>query len=230
MRLDKYICESTTMTRSQAKKVIIQGRITSSDTTVRNTAYKVSENESIRFDGNLINVRGTRYIMLNKPKDYICSNVDEQLPSIINLIKVDKPEQLCIAGRLDADTTGLTLITDDGQWSHKITSPRRNCSKRYRATLAQPVEQNAITLFKEGIQLKSENAPCLPATLEILADNEVLLTIEEGKYHQVKRMFAAIGNLVVELHREQIGEIKLDTQLQLGEWRYLTEAEVNSVK
>jgi len=230
MRLDKYICESTTMTRSQAKKVIIQGRITSSDTTVRNTAYKVSENETICFDGNLINVRGTRYIMLNKPKDYICSNVDEQLPSIINLIKVDKPQQLCIAGRLDADTTGLTLITDDGQWSHKITSPRKNCSKRYRATLAQPVEQNAITLFKEGIQLKSENVPCLPATLEILADNEVLLTIEEGKYHQVKRMFAAIGNLVVELHREQIGEIKLDTDLKLGEWRYLTTEEVNSVK
>jgi len=230
MRLDKYICESTTMTRSQAKKVIIQGRITSSDTTVRNTAYKVSENEPISLDGNLINVRGTRYIMLNKPKDYICSNVDEQLPSIINLIKVDKPQQLCIAGRLDADTTGLTLITDDGQWSHKITSPRRNCSKRYRATLAQPVEQNAIALFKEGIQLKSENAPCLPATLEILADNQVVLTIEEGKYHQVKRMFAAIGNLVVELHREQIGEIKLDTDLKLGEWRYLTTEEVNSVK
>lgn len=230
MRLDKYICESTTMTRSQAKKVIIQGRITSSDTIVRNTAYKVSENESIRFDGNLINVRGTRYIMLNKPKDYICSTVDEQLPSIINLIKVDKAEQLCIAGRLDADTTGLALITDDGQWSHKITSPRRNCSKRYRATLAQPVEQNAVTLFKEGIQLKSENAPCLPATLEILTDNQVLLTIEEGKYHQVKRMFAAIGNLVVELHREQIGQIELDAQLKLGEWRYLTKEEVNSVK
>lgn len=230
MRLDKYICESTTMTRSQAKKVIIQGRITSSDTIVRNTAYKVSENESIRFDGNLINVRGTRYIMLNKPKDYICSTVDEQLPSIINLIKVDKAEQLCIAGRLDADTTGLALITDDGQWSHKITSPRRNCSKRYRATLAQPVEQNAVTLFKEGIQLKSENTPCLPATLEILTDNQVLLTIEEGKYHQVKRMFAAIGNLVVELHREQIGQIELDAQLKLGEWRYLTKEEVNSVK
>ncbi|HEY7866312.1 MAG TPA: 16S rRNA pseudouridine(516) synthase RsuA [Psychromonas sp.] len=230
MRLDKYICESTTMTRSQAKKVIIQGRITSSDTTVRNTAYKVSENEPIRFDGNLMNVRGTRYIMLNKPKDYICSNVDEQLPSIINLIKVDKPGQLCIAGRLDADTTGLALITDDGQWSHKITSPRRNCSKRYRATLAQPVEENAVSLFKEGIQLKSENAPCLPATLEILTNNEVLLTIEEGKYHQVKRMFAAIGNLVVELHREQIGQIELDAQLKLGEWRYLTDEEVNSVK
>lgn len=230
MRLDKYICESTTMTRSQAKKVIIQGRITSSGTTVRNTGYKVLENAPICFDGNLINIRGTRYIMLNKPKEFICSTVDEQFPSIINLIKIDKAERLCIAGRLDADTTGLALITDDGQWSHKITSPRKNCSKRYRATLAQPVEQNAVTLFKEGIQLKSENVACLPATLEILTDNDVLLTINEGKYHQVKRMFGAIGNLVVELHREKIGEIELDPNLKLGEWRYLTTDEVNSIK
>jgi 16S rRNA pseudouridine516 synthase len=218
------------MTRSQAKKVIIQGRITSSGATLRNSAYKVAENEPICFDGNIINVRSTRYIMLNKPKDFICSTVDEQLPSILNLIKVDKRQQLCIAGRLDADTTGLTLITDDGQWSHKITSPRKKCNKRYRVTLAQAVEQSAIALFKEGIQLKSENQPCLPAQLEILSDTEVLLTINEGKYHQVKRMFAALGNLVVELHREQIGQIELDKNLALGEWRYLTEDEANSIQ
>lgn len=229
MRLDKYICQSTTMTRSQAKKVIAQGRISNTENVIRSTAYKVSENESISFDGKLINVRSTRYIMLNKPKDYICSTVDEQLPSIINLIEVDKPEQLCIAGRLDADTTGLALITDDGQWSHKITSPRKKCNKRYRVKLAEPIEDSSIILFNEGIQLKSENTPCLPAKLEILSSNEVLLTINEGKYHQVKRMFAALGNLVTELHREQIGEIELDATLQLGEWRYLSEEEVNSI-
>ena len=229
MRLDKYICQATTMTRSQAKKVITQGRISNAETVIRNTGYKVSAQEAISFDGKVINVRSTRYIMLNKPKDYICSTVDEQLPSIINLIKVDKAEQLCIAGRLDADTTGLALITDDGQWSHKITSPRKKCNKRYRVKLAQPIEDDAIALFNEGIQLKSENTPCLPAKLEILSTNEVVLTISEGKYHQVKRMFAALGNLVIELHREQIGEIELDTTLQLGEWRYLTEQEVNSV-
>ena len=110
MRLDKYICQSTTMTRSQAKKVIAQGRISNTENVIRSTAYKVSENEAISFDGKLINVRSTRYIMLNKPKDYICSTVDEQLPSIINLIEVDKAEQLFIAGRVDADTTGLALI------------------------------------------------------------------------------------------------------------------------
>ncbi|MFT6985969.1 MAG: 16S rRNA pseudouridine516 synthase [Psychromonas sp.] len=229
MRLDKYICQATTLTRSQAKKVIMQGRITSADTTVRNSAYKVAGNEAISLDGKLINVRTARYIMLNKPKDYICSTVDEQLPSIINLIKVDKPEQLCIAGRLDADTTGLALITDDGQWSHKITSPRKKCAKRYRVELAEPIQASAVELFKTGIQLKSENQLCLPAELELISENEVLLTISEGKYHQVKRMFAAIGNHVSELHREKIGQISLDTKLAPGEWRYLTEQEVDSI-
>jgi len=229
MRLDKYICQSTTLTRSQAKKAILHGRISNADTTLRNSAYKVAEDEAISLDGKLINVRIARYIMLNKPKDYICSTVDEQLPSIISLIKVDKPQQLCIAGRLDADTTGLTLITDDGQWSHKITSPRRKCAKRYRVELAEPIQASAVEQFKTGIELKSENQPCLPAELQIISENEVLLTISEGKYHQVKRMFAAIGNHVTALHREQIGQITLDAQLASGEWRYLSEQEVNSI-
>ena len=229
MRLDKYICQATTLTRSQAKKVISQGRITSNAACIRNSAYKVSENEAISLDGKQIAVRGLRYIMLNKPQDFICSTVDEQLPSILNLIDAEKREQLFIAGRLDADTTGLTLITDDGQWSHQITSPRKKCVKRYRVGLAEPLPDEAIALFKEGIQLKSENQPCLPATLEIISETEVLLTISEGKYHQVKRMFAAVGNHVTALHREQIGQIELDENLALGEWRYLTEQEIKSI-
>lgn len=229
MRLDKYICQSTVLTRSQAKKSISQGRISSGDTIIRNSAYKVSESEAIRLDGKLIATRGLRYIMLNKPQDYICSTVDEQLPSVLNLLDVEKREQLFIAGRLDADTTGLTLITDDGQWSHQITSPRKKCSKRYRVQLSDPISSDAVEQFKQGIQLKSENQPCLPAQLEIVSETEVLLTISEGKYHQVKRMFAAIGNHVVQLHREQIGEIALTNDLNLGEWRYLSEQEVNSI-
>ena len=229
MRLDKYICQATSLTRSQAKKAISQGRITNGSDCIRNSAYKVSEDETICLDNETITLRGPRYIMLNKPQDFICSTVDEQLPCILNLLDIEKREQLFIAGRLDADTTGLTLITDDGQWSHQITSPRRKCAKRYRVSLAEPLPDNATELFKEGIQLKSENQPCLPAKLETISQTEVLLTISEGKYHQVKRMFAALGNHVIALHREQIGEIELDTDLELGEWRYLTDNEVNSI-
>jgi 16S rRNA pseudouridine516 synthase len=229
MRLDKYICESTTLTRSQAKKVISQGRVKSDDKIVRSSAYKTAEGEEIRFDGDLISVRGLRYIMLNKPQDFICSNVDEQLPSLFNLIEADKKEQLFIAGRLDADTTGLALITDDGQWSHKVTSPRNKCKKRYRVGLDAVITDEAIAQLKEGVQLNSEPQPCLPAEVEVISETEVVLTISEGKYHQVKRMFAAVGNLVIELHREQIGDIELDAALELGEWRYLTAAEVKSI-
>lgn len=229
MRLDKYICESTTLTRSQAKKVISQGRVKSAGKTVRSCAYKTSEGEVISFDDNIISIRGLRYIMINKPADFICSNVDEQLPSLFNLIDADKKEQLFIAGRLDADTTGLALITDDGKWSHKVTSPRNKCKKRYRVTLDAVITPEAIKQLEVGVQLHSEPQPCLPAEIEVISETEVRLTISEGKYHQVKRMFAAIGNLVVELHREQIGEIELDAELEFGEWRYLTEAEVKSI-
>ena len=225
MRLDKYICQATSLTRSQAKKAISRGKITSNSETIRSSAYKVSENEAICLDGKPISVRGQRYIMLNKPQDFICSTVDEQLPSILNLIDVEKREQLFIAGRLDADTTGLTLITDDGQWSHAITSPKRQCQKRYRAELAEPIEQSAIEQFKQGLQLHNEPELTRPATLEIIAPHEVVVTISEGKYHQVKRMFAAVGNKVVELHREAIGNLELDSDLGPGEWRYLTDEE-----
>ncbi|WP_354622703.1 pseudouridine synthase [Psychromonas sp. MME2] len=229
MRLDKYICQSTTLTRSQAKKMILQGRVNNGQQTLRNSAYKVQDGELITLDNKAITLRGNRYIMLNKPQGFICSTVDEHLPSILNLIDVDHAEQLCIAGRLDADTTGLTLITDDGQWSHLITSPRKKCAKRYRVTIEQPIDDHSCTLFTQGIQLKSEPHPCLPAKVIIESDLEVLLTISEGKYHQVKRMFAAIGNHVTALHREQIGDIQLDAELKPGEWRYLNEQEINSV-
>ena len=229
MRLDKYICQATSLTRSQAKKAISQGRISNQNGSIRNSSYKVANNETICLDGKAMTLRGPRYIMLNKPQDYICSTVDEQLPSVLNLLDIEKREQLFIAGRLDADTTGLTLITDDGQWSHRITSPRRKCAKRYRVTVAEPLAENAAALFAEGIELKSEKQPCLPAELQMISDTEVLLTISEGKYHQVKRMFAALGNHVLKLHREQIGQIELDTTLAPGEWRYLTEIEVNSI-
>ena len=229
MRLDKFICESTSMTRSQAKKVIVQGRITCDEQTIRNTGFKVTGDEAISLDEKALSMRGLRYILLNKPKDFICSTVDEQLPSLFNLIDVEKKEQLFIAGRLDADTTGLTLITDDGQWSHKVTSPRNKCKKRYRVELDAVITEEAIKQLKEGVQLNSEPKPCLPADIEVLSETEVLLTISEGKYHQVKRMFAAVGNLVIELHREQIGGIVLEDDLALGEWRYLTDSEVNSI-
>lgn len=227
MRLDKYLCSCTELTRAVAKKAIAKGWVTVNGDIIKNPATKVLESDAVELDGERLSLIKERYIMLNKPEDFVCSNVDEIHPSVLNLIDVEKSQSLHIAGRLDADTTGLLLVTDDGKWSHAITSPKKECGKRYRVELADPVDESAVKAFAEGVQLHGERNLTRPATLDILAPYEVLLTINEGKYHQVKRMFAAIGNKVVSLHREAIGHIELDEDLEPGQWRYLTDKEVN---
>ena len=229
MRIDKFICKSTELTRTEAKKVLKSGEVRVNGEIVKNAATQVHENNTIEIDGQILTARTSRYIMLHKPLDTICSNVDEGYPSILNYIEVDKAFDLHIAGRLDADTTGLVIVTDDGRWSHNIISPNKECSKTYRVWLRSPVNESAIDKFKIGVQLQGETGLTKPGILEVIDDKEVLLTITEGKYHQVKRMFAAIGNKVVGLHREQIGCVKL-ADLPLSEWRYLTEDEVNYFK
>lgn len=228
MRLDKYICKSTELTRNEAKQLLKMGRVKVDGETVKSGALHVQETSEVTIEDRPINVRETRYIMMHKPVDTICSNVDELYPSILHYIDVDRAFDLHIAGRLDADTTGLVLITDDGKWSHNIISPKKSCKKRYRVWLADDLDENVETLFETGISLHNERELTLPATLERVNTKEVLLTITEGKYHQVKRMFAAVGNKVVGLHREKIGDVTLDASLPLGHWRYLTPEEVAS--
>ncbi|NMP31276.1 16S rRNA pseudouridine(516) synthase RsuA [Thalassotalea sp. M1531] len=226
MRLDKYITKSTELTRNEAKRLLKSGQITVDGEIVKNGAFKVEEGAEIKVDGSVLTLIGQRYIMMNKPQDVICSNVDEVHPSILHFLEVDRAFELHIAGRLDADTTGLVLITDDGKWSHNIISPKKQCKKTYRVWLRDKITPQAIAELESGVQLNNEKGLTLPATIEVINDDEVLLTIMEGKYHQVKRMFAAVGNFVEALHRESIGNIILDDDLMLGEWRYLTEQEI----
>jgi 16S rRNA pseudouridine516 synthase len=230
MRLDKFICKSTELTRSEAKKLLKMGDVRVNDEIIKNPATQVHENNNVTVNGESLTARSSRYIMMHKPVDTICSNVDEVYPSLLHYIEVDKAFDLHIAGRLDADTTGLVLVTDDGRWSHNIISPKKHCPKVYRVDLRNVItlEKSAelIERFKCGLQLQGEDQLTLPAVLEILSEKQVLLTITEGKYHQVKRMFAAVGNKVVGLHRQQIGDINLD--VGLGEWRYLSDSEVSS--
>lgn len=236
MRLDKFICKSTELTRNEAKRLLKSGEVQVNGEVAQNPAMQVHENNTISIDGQILSARTSRYYLLHKVADTICSNVDEIYPSVLNYLDVDKAFDLHIAGRLDADTTGLVLITDDGRWSHNIISPKKSCQKIYRVWLRDAISvehaQALITQFKQGIQLQGESALTRPAKLVLVQDddennavNEVLLTITEGKYHQVKRMFAAVGNKVVALHREQIGGIKL-ADLPAGEWRALTADEI----
>jgi 16S rRNA pseudouridine516 synthase len=233
LRLDKFICKSTELTRSEAKKLLKSGEVRVNGEIAKNPAMQVHENNSIDIDGQALTARQSRYFMLHKVTDTICSNVDEVYPSVLHFLEVDKAFDLHIAGRLDADTTGLVLITDDGRWSHNVISPKKECQKVYRVWLRTPITvENSTALieqFAQGIQLQGESSLTKPAILTLVTDtevdNEVLLTITEGRYHQVKRMFAAVGNRVVGLHREEIGTLKL-ADLAPGEWRELTEDEV----
>ena len=227
MRLDKFICKSTELTRSEAKKLLKIGKVTVNDLIVKDPATQVHENNTICIEGETLTARSSRYIILHKPVDTICSNVDEIYPSLLHLVDVDRAFDMHIAGRLDADTTGLVLITDDGRWSHNIISPKKQCEKVYRVWLRDPLKTDTEEKFVQGVQLQGEDDLTRPAKLQQVDERAVLLTITEGKYHQVKRMFAAVGNKVVGLHREQIGPIKL-ANLSLGEWRYLTQAEVDA--
>ncbi|QYJ92993.1 16S rRNA pseudouridine(516) synthase RsuA [Shewanella spartinae] len=230
MRLDKFISESTQLTRSLAKKALHRGEVTVDGQVIKDGSFKLNENQKVCLDGEPISLIGPRFIMLHKPVDTLCSTVDEVYPSVLNLLDLPHKEDLHIAGRLDADTTGLVLITSDGQWSHRVTSPKRECGKTYLVQLADPLKAEWVEQFATGLALRSEEGLTKPARLELLGSHEARLTITEGKYHQVKRMFAAVGNKVVGLHRESVGEIVLDESLAPGEWRYLTEAEIASVK
>ncbi|MCF1427631.1 MAG: 16S rRNA pseudouridine(516) synthase RsuA [Shewanella sp.] len=230
VRLDKFICECTNLTRSLAKKALHRGEVCCNGEVVKDSSFKVTADMHITLDGEALSLLGQRYLMIHKPQGVICSTQDEEYQCVLSLLDIDKPKLLHIAGRLDVDTTGLVLITDDGQWSHQISSPKKACGKRYRVTLADPLSPELVSQFAEGIELKGEDGPTRPAVLEILSSHEALLTIMEGKYHQVKRMFGAVGNKVVGLHREAVGPLELDADLEPGEWRYLTEAEVDAFR
>ena len=229
MRLDKYIGQNTNLTRSLAKKAISSGQISVNHECVKNTAFKVKHTDTVFYSDKKISTLGHRYLMLNKPLGYICSTQDEVHPSVLNLLDIDKRNRLHIVGRLDVNTTGLVLITDDGQWSHRITSPKKNCQKSYQVYLAENIDADIIEIFKKGLLLNNEKKPTLPAQLVLQSKQKALLSIQEGRYHQVKRMFAAVGNHVEALHRVSIGTITLDAQLGDGEWRYLTEDEITSM-
>jgi len=224
MRLDKFICKSTDLTRTEATQLINAGNIIVNNEVVSNEAAQVHENNDVQLDGQKLIARASRYILMHKPLNTICSNIDEVYPSLFNYIDVEKAEDLHIAGRLDADTTGLVLITDDGRWSFNIITPNKQCEKTYRVGLRNPIAEDATEKFAQGVQLQGERQLTYPAKLDVVTSNEVLLTITEGKFHQVKRMFSAIGNRVVTLHREQIGNIKLD--VEVGKWRFLTPEEI----
>ena len=230
MRLDRYLSSVTSLSRSQAQRAIRAGRVRVEGQPVRQPAQECPVTASVDLDGQPLEHPGHRYFMLHKPLGYVCSSADPHNSTVLALLHEPVLSGLHFAGRLDKDATGLVLITDDGEWSHRIVAPTRNCPKTYRVDLAEPLTEQAAAQLRSGIQLRSEPRPTRPASLDMLSPTRIRLTIREGRYHQVKRMLAAVGNRVVGLHREQIATLTLDENLQPGQYRPLSRAEILSIQ
>ena len=230
LRLDKYISNATDLSRTDVKKLIKAGQVSIDEEIAASGSQKISSEQIISIEGSTIQLLNNRYFMMNKPIGVVSATKDHSNPTAIDLIYEHRNQQLQIAGRLDIDTTGLLLITDDGQWNHIVTSPRTDCKKIYLVELQNPVGKDYQKKLEAGIALEGEKRRCLPASMEVIDDHHIRLSISEGKYHQVKRMITSLGNQVVSLHRLQIGGIELDPELEPGDYRPLTEDEIASIQ
>ena len=225
-RLDRLLSHVTGLTRTEAREAIRAGRVMIGGSVATKPAAPVGEDSRIRLDGRPLGAPGPRYLMLHKPTGCVCATSDGLHPTVLDLLPAGERAGLHVAGRLDLDTTGLVLLTDDGDWSHRVTAPRRKCPKTYRAELVAPIGEDALAALRHGVRLRGEDRDTRPATVERLGPASVQITVTEGRYHQVKRMFAAVGNRVTALHRERVGPVRLDPALLPGDYRPLTAEEV----
>ncbi|MDO4250508.1 MAG: pseudouridine synthase [Moraxella sp.] len=231
MRLDKFLSKATELSRKDAKKVLHAGEISVNGETIKDGSWHINvEHDEVLWAGEPLSVaNGNRYILLYKPDGFECTLKPKEYPIVTELIAVPEVASLRIAGRLDVDTTGALLLSDDGAWLHRVTSPKRHQPKRYEITLADPMSEaeqaHAIKQVANGILLEGDDEKTRPAKLSFRDETHATLILTEGKYHQVKRMMAYFGNKVIELHRASIGTITLDG-LEMGECRFLTKDEI----
>jgi len=237
MRLDDYLTKacftdgaSTLVSRKEAKRAIGKGQVTVNGELCRKAAHAVAPDDQVTLDAAVLHLPGERYLMLNKPEGVVSATVDGLNETVLDLIAPGFREGLHVVGRLDRDTTGLILLTTDGQWSHRITSPRHEHSKTYRVSLAEPLSESACEQLRQGVKLKSDRSLTAPAQVTRISEQEIDLTLTEGRYHQVRRMLAAVGNHVEALQRTHIAGVALDTDLAPGESRALTQEEIEALR
>ncbi len=243
IRLDKYMADMGIGTRSEVKAYIKKGRVSVDGEVVKQAEYKVEiESQTVALDGNQIGYAQYEYYMLNKPAGVVSAVTDNRDTTVVELIKDAKRKDLFPVGRLDKDTEGLLLITNDGELSHELLSPNKHVEKTYYAKIKGEVTEEDVKAFAEGLHLNKEtireekaekDIETKPAKLVVLNTGEISeieLTICEGKFHQVKRMFQAVGKEVIYLKRISMGSLVLDERLALGEYRSLTEEELRQLK
>lgn len=229
IRLDKYLADMGIGTRTEVKKLIRQGKVKIDDTIVKSPEQKIDTGtQKVFCEGQEVGYKKYEYYMLNKPAGYVSATTDAKDKTVLDLITAKKRKDLFPVGRLDKDTEGLLLITNDGDLAHRLLAPKKHVDKLYYAKVDGVVTEEDRQAFADGVNI-GEDEMTRPAVLEILKSDEVSeihLTVQEGKFHQVKRMFEAVGKKVIYLKRISMGTLQLDENLKLGEYRPLTEEEL----
>ncbi|MEG0168543.1 MAG: pseudouridine synthase [Anaerorhabdus sp.] len=228
MRLDKCLCHLGYGTRKDVKKVIRSGVVSINGIVCKKEDTKFDEeNDQLMIDGIDIIYQKFVYIMLNKPQGVISATEDGLHETVLNCIQ-DTTKGLFPVGRLDIDTEGLILLTNDGQLAHDLLSPKKHVDKTYYVEISEPLSKESIELIEKGITIDGDEL-CKPAKVKVLSDKAIELTITEGKFHQVKRIILACQSEVTYLKRISMGSLQLDEELELGQWRYLTNDELESL-
>lgn len=229
-RLDKIIASQFNISRTDAKCRIKRGQVSVKGEVVKDPAFSVCpEKDLITLGGQALNFKKFIYIVMNKPKGVLSASNDKKRQTVVDLVPFElRRPNICPVGRLDKDTTGLLILTDDGQFAHKVISPKNDIRKVYEVILDGEIMLDAIDKFAEGIVLH-DGTKCMPAGLEIISRNKAKVEIREGKYHQIKRMFGVIGLGVNELKRLSIGDFTLPPDLKEGECREMTEKQIKMI-
>lgn len=230
IRLDKYLADMGIGTRSQVKDIIKKGKININGVVVKDSNQKIdSDKDMVYVDGNPMFYEEFEYYMLHKPAGVISASSDKRVQTVVDLITDKKRDDLFPVGRLDKDTEGLLLITNDGELCHNLLSPKKHVDKVYYVELDKPLSDEAAREVCTGVYIE-EGVKSLPARLERISEDKVNLTIHEGKFHQVKKMFHSVGCEVTYLKRLSMGSLKLDESLEKGQYRKLTDEELSALK
>lgn len=230
MRLDKFLCDTAGLTRTEAKNAVKKGQIAVNGQVQKAADFKVKENtDTVTFQGKPLSYAAFHYYMLHKPAGVITATEDKKESTVMDILREEKVKNLFPVGRLDKDTEGLLLITDDGELAHNLLSPKKHVDKEYLVKVRDSISEEDCRKLSEGVDIGDEK-PTAPAKVERVAEKEILLTIREGRFHQVKRMLQAVGNEVLYLKRLSMGSLRLPKDLEKGAYRPLSEEEIYKIK
>lgn len=230
MRLDKFLCDTAGLTRTEAKNAVKKGQIAVNGQVQKAADFKVKENtDTVTFQGKSLSYAAFHYYMLHKPAGVITATEDKKESTVMDILREEKVKNLFPVGRLDKDTEGLLLITDDGELAHNLLSPKKHVDKEYLVKVRDSISEEDCRKLSEGVDIGDEK-PTAPAKVERVAEKEILLTIREGRFHQVKRMLQAVGNEVLYLKRLSMGRLRLPEDLEKGAYRPLSEEEIYKIK